>query len=127
MSNFWNFKMIWMKRRNLSKIKIICINQATLREKCSYLDFFSPNVGKYRPEKPRIRTLFTQSKSQTNPARIYLLKVNNRSIRTRCGICSKITIKLPERRQWRCPGIYIVNFKHISHLTLVFLLLTLNM
>ena len=34
----------------------------------------------------------------TNPAGIYLLKVNNRNTRTRCEICSKLTIKTPERR-----------------------------
>ena len=32
------------------------------------------------------------------PAGIYLLKVNNRNSRTRCEICSKLTIKIPERR-----------------------------
>ena len=57
------------------------------------------------------------------PAGIYLLKVNNRNTGTRCEICSKLTIKIPERRQWR---IFVVNFEHISHLDLVFLLLTLN-
>ena len=31
----------------------------------------------------------------------------------------------PERRQWRRSGVVIVNFEHISHLVLVFLLLTL--
>ena len=34
----------------------------------------------------------------TYPAGIYLLKVNNRNTRTRCEICSKLTIKTPERR-----------------------------
>ena len=33
-----------------------------------------------------------------NPANIYLFKVNNRSTRKRCEICSKITVKTPERR-----------------------------
>ena len=28
---------------------------------------------------------------------------------------------------WRRSGVFIVNFEHISHLVLVFLLLTLNM
>ena len=37
-----------------------------------------------------------------------------------------LTMKAPERRQWRCSGVFIVNFEHISHLVLVFLLLTLN-
>ena len=64
---------------------------------------------------------------ENDPAGNYLLKVNNRSIRTRCGICLKLTIKIPERRHWRRSGIFIVNFEHILHLVLVFLLLTFNM
>ena len=60
------------------------------------------------------------------PAGIYLFKVNNRNTRTRCEICSKLTIKTPERRHWRRSGVFIVNFEHISHLVLVFLLLTLS-
>ena len=51
------------------------------------------------------------------PVGIYLLKVNNRDTRTRCEMCSKLTIKTPE---------HIVNLEHISHLFLLFLLLTLN-
>ena len=39
---------------------------------------------------------------------------------------SKLTIKTPERRHWRRVGVFIVNNEHISHLFLVFLLLTLN-
>ena len=31
------------------------------------------------------------------PAGIYLLKVNDRNSRTSCEICSKLTIKIPER------------------------------
>ena len=36
--------------------------------------------------------------SVKNPAGIYLLKVGNRNTRTSCEICSKLTIKTPERR-----------------------------
>ena len=36
-----------------------------------------------------------------NPFGIYLLKVNNRNTSTRYEICSKLTIKTSERRQWR--------------------------
>ena len=50
---------------------------------------------------------------------IYLLKVNNRNTRTRCEICSKLTIKTTS-------GDFIVNFEHISHIVLVFLMITLN-
>ena len=59
-------------------------------------------------------------------AGIYLLKVNKRNTRTKCDICLKLTIKTPERH-WRRSGIFIVNFEHISHLALVFVLLNLNM
>ena len=51
------------------------------------------------------------------------LPVSNRNTRTRCEICSKLTIKTPERRS----GVFIINFEHISYIALVFLLLTLNM
>ena len=59
-----------------------------------------------------------------NPAGIYLLKVNGRNTRTRCEICSKLTIKTLKRQQWTRSGVFTVNFEHISHLALVFLLLT---
>ena len=35
-------------------------------------------------------------------------------------------LKTPEPRQWRRSGVFIVKFEHISHLALVFLLLTLR-
>ena len=35
-------------------------------------------------------------------------------------------MKTPEQRHWRRAGVFIVNFEHIWHLVLVFLLLTLN-
>ena len=45
--------------------------------------------------------LFSKLERKQNditPTGIYLLKLNNRNTRTRCGICSKLTIKIPERR-----------------------------
>ena len=41
-------------------------------------------------------------------------------------VCSKLTIKTPERRELHRSGALIVNFEHFSHRFLVFLLLTLN-
>ena len=55
-----------------------------------------------------------------------MFKVNNKNTRARSEICSKLTIKTPERRHWRRSGVFIVNFEHISHLALVLLLLTLS-
>ena len=39
----------------------------------------------------------------------------------------QVNNKDARRRQWRRSGVFIVNFEHISHLVLVFLLLTFNM
>ena len=64
-------------------------------------------------------------KIETIPTGNYMLKVSNRNTRTRCEICSEL-IKTPERQQWHRSGGFVVNSKHISHLVLVFLLLTLS-
>ena len=56
------------------------------------------------------------------------------SISQPASTCSRLTIETVEQGvkyvqslQWRGSGVFIVNFEHISHLALVFLLLTLNM
>ena len=54
-----------------------------------------------------------------------MFKVNNRSTRTRSEIFSKLTINTPEQRHWHRCSVFTVNFEHISHIVLVFLLLTL--
>ena len=40
--------------------------------------------------------------------------------------CSELTIKTTERYHWRCSGVFIVNFEHISHFVLVLPLLISN-
>ena len=44
----------------------------------------------------------------------------------RCELCSKLVRKTLERRNWRRSGVFIVNFEHILHFFLVFLLPILN-
>ena len=48
------------------------------------------------------------------PSGIYLLKVNIKNTRTRCEIRSKVTLKTPERPQWRRPGVFIVNLNQVN-------------
>ena len=64
--------------------------------------------------------------TSTTPASIYLFKVNKRNSGKGFEICSKLTTKTPERRHWRCSGVFIVKCEHISHIFLVFLLLNLK-
>ena len=56
------------------------------------------------------------------PSRIYLVKINSRNTRAGCEICSELKIKTLASFWF-----LIVNFEHISHLVLVFLLGTFNM
>ena len=60
------------------------------------------------------------------PAGNCTFKVNIRNTRERYERCFKVTIKTPERGQWCRSGVFVVNFEHISHLVLVFLLLDLS-
>ena len=43
-----------------------------------------------------------------------MFKVNNSNIRARCAICSKLTIKTPERNHWRHSYVSIVNFQQVN-------------
>ena len=105
-----------------------------LREECSsknQLLLILENV--FESDIPKVttytnsNTLLTQNDDYQFPPSWQLhFKVNNRSTRTRCEICSKLTIKTPERCQCSRFGVFIVNFKHISHLVLVLLLLPLS-
>ena len=52
--------------------------------------------------------------SASNPANIYMFKVSNRNTGKNWEICSKLTIKIPERQN------------DVNDVVLVFLLLTLN-
>ena len=57
------------------------------------------------------------------PSDIYLLKFNNKNTQTRCEICSKLTIKMPERHQ--LTSLRFLCCKVYTHFTtcLVFVLL----
>ena len=46
-------------------------------------------------------------------AGINVLKVNNRNTTTRCEIYAKLTIKTPERRDWRRSGVLMLTLNMI--------------
>ena len=48
---------------------------------------------------------------QADPAGIYLLKVNNRNLKKRRKICSKLTIKTYFTS---CSSVSIINFEHVT-------------
>ena len=66
------------------------------------------------------------STSVYNTTNIYLFRVSTRNTIKRGAISSKSTITIQERRLLRGSGVFIATSEHISHLFIVFLLLTLN-
>ena len=46
-----------------------------------------------------------------NPENVYLFKVNNRNTRKGFDICSKLTIEIPERRNWGRSDVFIIKFE----------------
>ena len=79
---------------------------------CEKLDRLK-NEASYANVKPVCSFKYFRNKllDSQYSAGIYLLKVNKRNSKTRCEICSKLTIS--ERRHWRRSGSFIVNFEHI--------------
>ena len=55
-----------------------------------------------------------------------LVQSNNGNTRTASDICSKLTMKTPERHQHPFWCLFILNLEQISHIVLVFPWLTLN-
>ena len=72
------------------------------------------NKGLFQCLLPCLRKLIRASSNA-----FCLLKVSSRSIRKRCEICSKLTIKTPEQSR---SGIFIANFEHFLYLLLLFLI-----
>ena len=61
------------------------------------------------------------------PDDTYLFKVNSENIRKICEICSPITRKTPKRLPWLPHyDVFVVDFEQISHIQLVFPLMTLK-
>ena len=62
----------------------------------------------------------------TYPTGACFFEINNINTRKRWKICSKLTLKTPRQHPWRRSCLFVVNVDQISHMVLVFLLLTLN-
>ena len=91
----------------------------SISRKTSVLDFFCINIANWFSASllriDSIRNVFletwnflekfflgkTLDCSFINPANIYSFKINIRSTRKMCEICSKLKITTPERRHWR--------------------------
>ena len=128
----WEYKLInSLKLLNycfLLKAKLDTIPYCQQEIELFSIDFFyfkGKGFGKFEQELNERKNV-TILTNLNNPANIYLFKVNNRNTGERCEICLKLTLKTLEQRHWFHSVVFIVNFEHISHISLAFLLLTLN-
>ena len=120
---FWDCSVMKMTGNCICKEHKITKSRATSfcqkQQKNSWKWLWLKNLSYVVQEHLDQKTTFYLKKKRKSI--IYLLKVNNRNTRTRCAICSKLTIKTAELRQ---ASFFIVNSEHISHPVLVFRLLT---
>ena len=104
---------IWkMKVKTGDKVMFSCLACADA--------YLTPHIKRYVQGFSRG---FQKQLEVSNLENIPMVEVNNGNTRRKCGICSELTIKTPERRR---SGVFIINFERISHLFLLFLLLALN-
>ena len=114
--SFWR-AIIWWKKMKFSGRKLKRYLFTTSHTRIVLLDNFCASNGKfcafstlqYRRYLRQV-TIFQTSTIQPSN---YMLKFNNRSTRTRRGICSKSAIKTPcVFRTWS--SVSIVNFQHVN-------------
>ena len=106
---FFNFLSFFARGKNcftwwdLVTEKMI-VSQRILRLFSTHVKFFQITNIFY----PLIRKR-AHVRVSSNTAGIYMLKVNNRNTRTRCEICSKLTINIPEPncKAKQRPGFYM--------------------
>ena len=78
---------------NAKKIHVFILGDGTVKDLNGYL------ITKAINHKSIVKVRQVQYMyDHVNPAGNCMFKVNNRNTRTRCEICSKLTIKTPERR-----------------------------
>ena len=61
---------------------------------------------------------------EVNPAGVYLFNINNRNVGIMCEIGLKLKIEIAERRHSQHFSVFIVNLEQISHIDVIFPLLT---
>ena len=105
-----------MKRSLAHKTKeCFCVNRRFLEEAVFKLLFMIKNVSLFIALPSILSASFDKPYQCIKSdfcfqAEIYLFKFNNKNTRKRCEICSKLTIKAPERRHWHRSSVFIVNF-----------------
>ena len=83
--------------------RLVCVHHLKKRDESKLLNLLV-KTRKSAAERNQakgeiVKDIYGSREGNYYPDGIYLFKVNNRNTRTRCEICSKLTIKTPERRQ----------------------------
>ena len=98
---FDKIQVILTMKATVSKNRISRLNDNKNDNDKSLLQLF--HIVKWRKlakYESNIQPRFLTTYNETFRAGNYMFKVNNRNTRTRCEICSMLTIKTPERTFW---------------------------
>ena len=123
---FW--KSLDLKMFFVVMLQAMLAFNSTLKMKSTikFLKFFREIPKIFRSSYCFIYYLWTAASAFSFPTDIYLFKVTFTLLESCVKLCSKLTIKTPERHHWCRFGVFLVNFKHISS-EKIFLLLTSSM
>ena len=97
----------------------------------SFLTVFSPSLyylHGYKQRRVHVksdRSAETSLAKMSQPSTTSLKLAKKKKTRTRCEICSKLTIKTQKLGHWCRSGVFIGTFEYIAQLVLMFSLLTL--
>ena len=124
-------------------LKTACINPSLCSSDNHYTTTKLPNLPNFTFHLPNFSSSFTTLSTESSPLRFFLGTHNIMCKSDQLNLIKHyeyydqigtgilryaIHVSQPAfYRHWRRSGVFIVNFEHISHLVLVFLLLTLNM
>ena len=102
--------------------KIRILRHPSLRVMCPYLEFFwsvfSSNAGKYRPEKLRIRTLFTQCILNKGVYKILFILTQNTYLHTPVFSYAQYTLLSP-------PLFFYIHFFYFPYSAMFYAVITL--
>ena len=108
----------YLYKYNIPSVYFICLLRLFISNPCCKCCRKSKTIvdQPYFPTASKCMIIF-DNRTRCYPTGTYMFKVNNRNARTKCKICSKLTI---DTRTTPLAS-YIFNFEYISHLVLEFL------
>ena len=109
------YELVWREKKALL-VKICAFFSQFYTQKDIFRQSWINKMQNFPARRQPWSQYLSKISRRVKPKSWEVCKVNNRNTRKRCEISSNLTIKAPERRQWRRSGVFIVNFEYTSHI-----------